>query len=63
MPIALPHIGWNSLDLKEVKHPLLRGIKNSTDVYFVHSYYCDVKHHDNVLAKTLFSRICSGIFK
>ena len=42
---SLPHIGWNSLDLAKIKHPLLRGIKNSTDVYFVHSYYCDVKHH------------------
>ena len=61
---SLPHIGWNSLDLKEARHPLLRGIKNSTDVYFVHSYYCDVKHHDNVLTKTLFSQeFVSGIFK
>ena len=29
---SLPHIGWNSLDLKEARHPLLRRIKNSTDV-------------------------------
>lgn len=61
---SLPHIGWNSLDLKEAKHPLLRGIKNSTDVYFVHSYYCDVRHHQNVLTRTLFSQeFVSGIFK
>lgn len=61
---SLPHIGWNSLDLKLPKHPLLRGIKNATDVYFVHSYYCDVKYPENVLTKTLYSQeFVSGIFK
>ena len=46
MPIAgvipedlkIPHIGWNSLDLKR-ESPLFVNIKNGDHVYFVHSYY------------------------
>ena len=51
MPIAdvipknfsIPHIGWNSLDIKKAS-PLYREVGNGEYVYFVHSYYaadCD----------------------
>ena len=33
----LPHIGWNSVKIKKT-HPVLEGIKNDMDFYFVHSY-------------------------
>lgn len=35
--LKVPHMGWNSLDIKK-QHPLLDGIKNNSFVYFVHSY-------------------------
>lgn len=61
---SLPHIGWNSLDIKQKRHPLLRGVKNLTDVYFVHSYFCKIKDPQNVLTTTSFSQeFTSGIFK
>lgn len=39
---AIPHVGWNSLNIRK-KHPVLEGLKNDRDVYFVHSYafHCD----------------------
>lgn len=38
--LKVPHIGWNGV--KKVKNsPLLSGIPDNTDFYFVHSYYCD----------------------
>lgn len=38
--LKVPQIGWNSLDLKQAD-PLLKGIKNSSYIYFVNSYYAD----------------------
>lgn len=35
--LAIPHIGWNSLEFNE-KSPLLDNVKNGEYVYFVHSY-------------------------
>lgn len=36
----VPHMGWNSL--KNLKNPLFEGISEEDDVYFVHSYYCEI---------------------
>lgn len=36
----IPHVGWNSLSFDQQDHPLLAGIPEQTDVYFVHSYAC-----------------------
>jgi glutamine amidotransferase len=34
----VPHMGWNTVSA--LKSPLFSGIKENSDVYFVHSYYC-----------------------
>lgn len=39
--LKVPHMGWNSLDVKK-QHPLLDGIKSGSFVYFVHSYKAPV---------------------
>lgn len=36
----IPHMGWNNLSVNN-KSQLLKGINNSDDFYFVHSYYAD----------------------
>lgn len=36
----VPHMGWNSFD--ELKEGIMKGIKRSDDVYYVHSYYAAV---------------------
>ena len=35
--LKVPHMGWNSLNIKK-DHPILKGIPESSYVYFVHSY-------------------------
>lgn len=35
--IRVPHVGWNSLSLLR-EDPLLEGVPDGSDVYFVHSY-------------------------
>lgn len=36
----VPHVGWNNLG--QLKGDLFQGIKNSNDVYFVHSFYAEI---------------------
>ena len=37
-PVKIPHMGWNELH-RTREHPLLAGIAQDADVYFVHSYH------------------------
>jgi len=39
--LKVPHMGWNSLSIAR-EHPLLKGIPDSSFVYFVHSFRADV---------------------
>ncbi len=46
--IKIPHMGWNSVSFQK-KHPLLRGIPDSSYFYFVHSYYAVPEKKDLVI--------------
>ncbi|GEN74495.1 imidazole glycerol phosphate synthase subunit HisH [Chryseobacterium hagamense] len=35
----VPHMGWNTVS--KLKSDLFSGIEENSDVYFVHSYYCE----------------------
>jgi glutamine amidotransferase len=37
--VKIPHMGWNALRFAR-PHPLLEGIADGSEFYFVHSYYC-----------------------
>lgn len=49
--IKIPHIGWNSLDIK-AGAKLFQGIETGSHVYFVHSFYLKATHIDEVAATT-----------
>lgn len=49
--LKIPHIGWNSLDIKK-KDGIFKGIDNNSYVYFVHSYYLNAKDKNIVSAQT-----------
>jgi glutamine amidotransferase len=36
--VKIPQMGWNTIDIVQ-SHPLLKGVKDHSYVYFVHSYY------------------------
>jgi imidazole glycerol-phosphate synthase subunit HisH len=36
----IPHMGWNALS--DFKSSIFSGIEEKSDVYFVHSYYCEL---------------------
>lgn len=35
----VPHMGWNTLQLRQPTHPMFAGIEAGSAAYFVHSYY------------------------
>jgi glutamine amidotransferase len=43
----VPHIGWNTL--AKINSPLFVGINECDDVYFVHSYYCELSEHTTAI--------------
>jgi glutamine amidotransferase len=47
----IPHVGWNSAVFKNPS-PLLKGVVNGSDFYFVHSFHFDVSDNSHVLATT-----------
>jgi glutamine amidotransferase len=38
--IKVPHMGWNQIEMQR-DVPILKGIPDGTNFYFVHSYYVD----------------------
>ena len=49
--LKIPHIGWNSLDIKK-NDGLFKGIGKNPYVYFVHSYFLNASDRSIVSAQT-----------
>lgn len=51
--LKIPHIGWNSLDIKKTDG-LFKGIDQNPYVYFVHSYFLNASDKNIVSAQTQY---------
>ncbi|VAV84445.1 Imidazole glycerol phosphate synthase amidotransferase subunit [hydrothermal vent metagenome] len=49
--LKVPHMGWNSIDIKK-DSPLLENIEDGSFFYFVHTYYCAPTGDGVTLTKT-----------
>ena len=47
----IPHVGWNDI-IKKHEQPILDGIEDGTNFYFVHSYHFNAKRPENVVTVT-----------
>jgi imidazole glycerol-phosphate synthase subunit HisH len=47
----VPHMGWNTIKLRQPDHPMLKGIDAAKGFYFLHSYYFDCDSPASVLAE------------
>lgn len=52
--LKIPHMGWNSLDIREGSR-LFKDIPDNSYVYFVHSYYLKADNEEDVAASTEYS--------
>ena len=56
--LKVPHIGWNSLNIKNIKHlnvnqnNILSKTEQNGYVYFIHSYMVTPKNSNNIVATT-----------
>ncbi len=56
--LKVPQMGWNQVVASDSQ--LLKGIKNESYFYFVHSYYCDPSDRKVVTGKTNYDQdFCS----
>ena len=51
MGLKIPHIGWNSLEIKQ-KDTLFKNIPENAYVYFVHSYYLHAEDENDIATVT-----------
>lgn len=51
MGLKIPHIGWNSIEVKQ-KDTLFKGISDNSYVYFVHSYYLEAENPNDIATVT-----------
>ncbi len=49
--LAVPHMGWNQVDVKK-EHFILKDLKPTDELYFVHSFYTDPSDEAMVYATT-----------
>lgn len=48
--VKIPHMGWNNLEIRNDGSKLLKGVKDGSWVYFVHSYRAAPKEKKIVVA-------------
>ena len=53
----VPHMGWNSIDIKNTDSRLFAGIGNDAYVYFVHSFYLTAKEKSDVAAECTYGGV------
>lgn len=51
MGLKIPHIGWNSLEIKQ-KDTLFKNVPENSYVYFVHSYYLHAEDGNDIATVT-----------
>ncbi len=61
MPLKIPHMGWNDLNLIAPAHPLLKNIQSGDHAYFVHSYHAVCKNNTQAIATTQYGTALTAI--
>ncbi len=50
----IPQMGWNSVTFRR-QHPLLEGIEDGSEFYFVHSYYPNPSSDEYIIGETEYA--------
>jgi imidazole glycerol-phosphate synthase subunit HisH len=61
--LKIPHMGWNTLDMRR-SHPLLDGVRtgpNGLHAYFVHSYQLYADYADDLVATADYAGAVTAI--
>ena len=62
--VKVPHMGWNTLNIKRPGCPLLRGLPDEAAFYFVHGYYAAPSEPNPTIAESDYpTPFCSAVWK
>jgi len=50
----LPHMGWNTIEIKSNEELLFKNLNNKARFYFLHSYYFKCNNPSNSIAQTCY---------
>jgi len=50
----IPQMGWNTVEIKR-EHPLLEGVEDASEFYFVHSYYPATSDESYAIGETEYA--------
>jgi imidazole glycerol-phosphate synthase subunit HisH len=50
--LKIPHMGWNQIKIKKINCPIFKDLKDSSSVYFCHSYYPQPAQPEIIAAST-----------
>jgi len=48
----LPHMGWNTIEIKSNNELLFKNLNSKDRFYFLHSYYFDCDNQNDIIAQT-----------
>ncbi|MFC1453744.1 imidazole glycerol phosphate synthase subunit HisH [Verrucomicrobiota bacterium] len=52
----VPQIGWNAVAIRR-PHPVMEGIENDSEFYFVHSYYAEPENKNEIIGETEYAGV------
>ena len=58
--LPVPQVGWNEIEIKK-QDPILDGIPNKSEFYFLHSYQFKSKSEKNILSSTNYENNFTSI--
>ncbi|PIQ73398.1 imidazole glycerol phosphate synthase subunit HisH [Candidatus Roizmanbacteria bacterium CG11_big_fil_rev_8_21_14_0_20_36_8] len=61
--LKVPQIGWNQMQIIDVQSPLLTDIPDTSDFYFVHSYFCNPDDKNVIVGTTIYGQPFCSIMK
>ncbi|MBD3204424.1 imidazole glycerol phosphate synthase subunit HisH [Candidatus Woesearchaeota archaeon] len=54
--LKIPQIGWNRIKIEKKNSKIMKNIPDNSFVYFVHSFFPEVKNENIVLARTNYGQ-------
>lgn len=62
--VKVPHMGWNTLNIKQPGCPILKGLPSEAAFYFVHGYYAAPTDSNLTIAEADYpAPFCAAVWK
>ncbi|NNL43632.1 MAG: imidazole glycerol phosphate synthase subunit HisH [Desulfobacterales bacterium] len=58
--LKIPHMGWNSVEIKK-DHPVLSGMEKDDEFYFVHGFFPDPDNREHILGITNYGILFASV--